>query len=591
MSDTGVDVAMASQTVRGAEVSGEQVEPPRLQISAVRIQNFKKISDTRIELGPITYLVGGNNSGKSSVLQALHTAVSCAQASVELGQQVVAEASLRYSPVADFTLLGHDAPYENRSGGQRGIVEFEGLAAETVDPAEYRIEMYKARNHNNVGVERSGLLAGFGQVICDPNKLFSVYVPGLAGVPHREGMSGYAAVFRKAASGDANLVFRNIIRLLADRDLLGELEQLVGEVLKSHVSFRVNFDLERDLYVDVQLAADSVPDPKNFLPVDLWGTGLLQITQIFAYVLLFKPALLLVDEPDSHLHPSRQKSLGVALERVSEQFHCKVIVSTHSRHLITSASEAVKVVWMKEGRVESSSHRELAALLMDLGALDQLDNSTKTIIYTEDENPKILKQALDSLLLPSGSVKVATFNGLNNTFAAEAFKDMAELMDPVPRVLIHRDRDFLTDQELEEWSRPFVDRGISVFCPPLCDTESYCVSEAHIALATDMDLADVKSLRDAVISENKDELCKKHREKRRFANKRYLDGGAPRTEELWPTTELPTEGCLYGKLLKAKMEEALRKKGLLAQGARLDDVASVELAKELRQVLENPIVP
>ena len=132
MSDTGVDVAMASQAVRDAEVS-EQVEPPRLQISAVRIQNFKKISDTRIELGPITYLVGGNNSGKSSVLQALHTAVSCAQASVELGQQVVAEASLRYSPVADFTLLGHGAPYDNRSGGQRGIVEFEGLAAETAE--------------------------------------------------------------------------------------------------------------------------------------------------------------------------------------------------------------------------------------------------------------------------------------------------------------------------------------------------------------------------------------------------------------------------------------------------------------------------
>lgn len=164
-------------------------------------------------------------------------------------------------------------------------------------------------------------------------------------------------------------------------------------------------------------------------------------------------------------------------------------------------------------------------------------------------------------------------------------------MDPVPRVLIHRDRDFLTDQELEEWSQPFLNRGISVFCSPLCDTESYCVSEEHIALATDMDLADVKSLRDAVISESKDELRKKHREKRRFANKHYLDGGAPRTEELWPTTERPAEGCLYGKLLKAKMEEALRKKGLLTKGARLDDVASVELAEELRQVLENPIIP
>ena len=67
--------------------------PAAFNVSAVRIQNFKRIADTRIELAPVTYLVGGNNSGKSSVLQALHTAVSCAQTSVELSQKVVAEAS------------------------------------------------------------------------------------------------------------------------------------------------------------------------------------------------------------------------------------------------------------------------------------------------------------------------------------------------------------------------------------------------------------------------------------------------------------------------------------------------------------------
>lgn len=591
MSDVAADATTAPTPEGGPDLPGGQTGLSRLQISAVRIQSFKKIADTRIELGPITYLVGGNNSGKSSVLQALHTAVSCAQASVELGQQVVAEASLRYSPVADFALLGHGAPYENRSGGQRGVVEFEGIAAETAEPAEYRIEMYKARNHNNVGVDRSGLVAGFGQVICDPKKLFSVYVPGLAGVPHREEMSGYAAVFRKAASGDANLVFRNIIRLLSDRDMLGELEELVGDVLKSPVSFKVNFDPDRDLYVDIQLAAEGLPGPKDYLPVDLWGTGLLQITQIFAYVLLFKPALLLVDEPDSHLHPSRQKSLGAALERISERFQCRVIVSTHSRHLITGASEAVKVVWMKDGRVESSSQRELAALLMDLGALDQLDNSTKTIIYTEDENPKILQLALDSLALPAESVKIATFNGLNNSFAAEAFKDMAEMMASSPRVLIHRDRDFLTDLEIEEWSRPFLDRGIEVFCPPLCDTEAYCASVPHIASAAGLTPVDAKLLRDAVISANTEALRLKHREKRRFANKRYLDGGAPRTEDLWPVGESPTEAVLYGKLLKTKVEEELRTRGRLIQGGRLDAVPCAELAEQLGSALQAAAVP
>ena len=86
------------------ERSELEIDSARFHISAIRIKNFKKIFDTRIELGSITYLVGGNNSGKSSVLQAIHTAVSCAQVSQEFKQKVIAEASLRYSPVADFAV-------------------------------------------------------------------------------------------------------------------------------------------------------------------------------------------------------------------------------------------------------------------------------------------------------------------------------------------------------------------------------------------------------------------------------------------------------------------------------------------------------
>lgn len=485
---------------------GLEVNSARFQISAIRIKNFKKIFDTRIELGSITYLVGGNNSGKSSVLQAIHTAVSCAQVSQEFKQKVIAEASLRYSPIADFALLGHNSRYTNSKAGSRGNVEFEGSPSNSTESVTYSIEMYKGKNHNNVGVERSGHFNGFGQIICDPKKLFSVYVPGLSGVPHREEMSGYAAVFRKAASGDANLVFRNIIRLLDERNKLGELERLVSEVLKSDIHFQVDFNSERDLYVEVKLAAGENPAADDFRPVDLWGTGLLQITQIFAYVLLFKPALLLVDEPDSHIHPSRQKNLGLALERVSKEFHCKVIISTHSRHLVTSASESVKVVWMKDGRIVPESERELVAILMDLGALDQLDPTAKIIIYTEDRDPRILKKALSSLPSWKDSVEIVSYNGLNNSTIAAAFKSMADLMPLSPQVFVHRDRDCLTDDELGKWSKPFIDHGISVFCPNLCDTESYCITAEHIASVTGVDFDTAQEIRQNIISE-KITLC------------------------------------------------------------------------------------
>lgn len=566
---------------------GLEVNSARFQISAIRIKNFKKIFDTRIELGSITYLVGGNNSGKSSVLQAIHTAVSCAQVSQEFKQKVIAEASLRYSPIADFALLGHNSRYTNSKAGSRGNVEFEGSPSNSTESVTYSIEMYKGKNHNNVGVERSGHFNGFGQIICDPKKLFSVYVPGLSGVPHREEMSGYAAVFRKAASGDANLVFRNIIRLLDERNKLGELERLVSEVLKSDIHFQVDFNSERDLYVEVKLAAGENPVADDFRPVDLWGTGLLQITQIFAYVLLFKPALLLVDEPDSHIHPSRQKNLGLALERVSKEFHCKVIISTHSRHLVTSASESVKVVWMKDGRVVPESERELVAILMDLGALDQLDPTAKIIIYTEDKDTTILEKALDSLPSWKDSVKIVSYNGLNNSTIAAAFKSMADLMPLSPHVIVHRDRDFMTSEELERWSAPFLERGIVVFCPKLCDTESYCVIDSHVAAVTNKSLSDVKLIKDKVISDNVKDLRKSFVEKRRYANGKYnRDGGSPRTDDLWPPAdEHPSDYLLFGKLVKPMLEKELGRVGYLNKNVFLNSQPSEELAKELEQAL------
>ncbi len=566
---------------------GLEVNSARFQISAIRIKNFKKIFDTRIELGSITYLVGGNNSGKSSVLQAIHTAVSCAQVSQEFKQKVIAEASLRYSPIADFALLGHNSRYTNSKAGSRGNVEFEGSPSNSTESVTYSIEMYKGKNHNNVGVERSGHFNGFGQIICDPKKLFSVYVPGLSGVPHREEMSGYAAVFRKAASGDANLVFRNIIRLLDERNKLGELERLVSEVLKSDIHFQVDFNSERDLYVEVKLAAGENPVADDFRPVDLWGTGLLQITQIFAYVLLFKPALLLVDEPDSHIHPSRQKNLGLALERVSKEFHCKVIISTHSRHLVTSASESVKVVWMKDGRIVPESERELVAILMDLGALDQLDPTAKIIIYTEDKDTTILEKALDSLPSWKDSVKIVSYNGLNNSTIAAAFKSMADLMPLSPHVIVHRDRDFMTSEELERWSAPFSERGIVVFCPKLCDTESYCVIDSHVAAVTNKSLSDVKLIKDKVISDNVKDLRKSFVEKRRYANGKYnRDGGSPRTDDLWPPAdEHPSDYLLFGKLVKPMLEKELGRVGYLNKNVFLNSQPSEELAKELEQEL------
>jgi predicted ATPase len=45
----------------------------------IRVQRFKTIEDAPFDLGPINLLVGANNSGKSTIIQALHFGVGVLQ--------------------------------------------------------------------------------------------------------------------------------------------------------------------------------------------------------------------------------------------------------------------------------------------------------------------------------------------------------------------------------------------------------------------------------------------------------------------------------------------------------------------------------
>ena len=549
-----------------------------MNINRISIENFKRIESVEISLGKVNYLVGGNNSGKSSVLQAIHMAVSCAKLSLERKEQVLPESELRYSPTSEFVLLGHSAPYENKATGSRGRVEFFGEANDgTV--ASYRIEIYKGRNYGNVGVDRGGTYTGFGQEIADPRSLFSIYVPGLSGVPHREEYKNYAAVFLKAAGGDANLVFRNIIRILDERDKLFEVKDLLDELI-GPCSIIVDHDAGNDLYVNVQFAQNG----GKLVPIDLVGTGILQVLQIVSYVALFEPKILLVDEPDNHLHPSRQALLSRSFARISENYGATVIVSTHSRHMVASAPEDAKIIWMKDGIVESEECKDLAAVLMDLGALDQIDTKgAECIICTEDKGKSAIEKCVERLNL-ANRVKVISYNGINNSASSIAIKAMCDLFEQQPAVIIHRDRDFLVDDEVTQWGQEYTNRGMHVFCPEFSDIESYHCAPEHIASVYEISIEDAEKILKDILQKNEEEFRSKFRTKRQDANQKFWkDGGSPNTNNLWPENEPATLSRAYGKRLLAKINEHMQSK---AGGRRNLEAIPVEaLAASVRQAI------
>ena len=87
------------------------------KIHTVAIRRFKRLEDISFDLDLAAVFVGGNNSGKSSILQALHFVVAVAQsASLVSGNEwnddaysaVLRPEQLIYTPSADVVSLGHN---------------------------------------------------------------------------------------------------------------------------------------------------------------------------------------------------------------------------------------------------------------------------------------------------------------------------------------------------------------------------------------------------------------------------------------------------------------------------------------------------
>jgi AAA15 family ATPase/GTPase len=100
-------------------------------------------------------IVGGNNSGKSSVLQGIHFYLTAAIASREAGGNTYKQEMLLFCPAQKFEELGHGGPYTNQN--HKGYLAISAKLPEDVE-AEYHISIYRGRNEGNVGCMKFGNL-------------------------------------------------------------------------------------------------------------------------------------------------------------------------------------------------------------------------------------------------------------------------------------------------------------------------------------------------------------------------------------------------------------------------------------------------
>jgi hypothetical protein len=379
-------------------------------LTRVELKYFKKFSDETFHLDRDIVLAGPNNSGKTTLLQAVavwnlalqrwlveHAASSKAEQRTGVP---ISRKDFTAIPLREMNLLwyGRDTAYkkgekQDAKGGEPKLVAItlfgkEGQENEwslTVTLRYFTKETLYAK-----------LIDGNMKPVTDvpepAKRLQVVHVPPFSGIGAEETglQSGYQNLL--VGQGKPGDILRNLLLEVFRND-----EKTCWSELKGHVAELFNYDLlepiyaeATDPYIRLEYRDKSASSRKSkSLDVASAGSGFHQVLTLFGFFYARPASVLLLDEPDAHLHVILQRQVYDRLKTVARQRNCQLLISTHSEVILEDTGpEHILSFYGTPHRLEVETHRDqVREALRRLSSLDILSaESGQNILYVEDES-------------------------------------------------------------------------------------------------------------------------------------------------------------------------------------------------------------
>lgn len=545
-----------------------------MKLVKLEVKNFKRLKSVELDLAEVNILVGTNGSGKSSIIQAIHLAC-CVMRQVERVEKktsTVGIEELDYVPSNNYKLLGHNQPWGNKAGTPSS-----DIALYFQRDATSLVASCKLRSARNAGISITGTIPNdLVDLLRKRQNFFSAYIPGISGIPNKEEKKSKKVALKACSYGDSNVILRNVLLLLKELDEqnIPRIEKWISEIAEP-MKISVLHDEEKDLSISCNINIDG-----GSRPIELIGTGYLQLIQIFSYVLLFKPGILLIDEPDTHLHPTVQEKLMKVLARVAEEQNLRVLLTTHSPFIVRGAPTNANVYWIDAGKMESTN-RQIVELALGWGAFGK-----RVIIVSEDSDLSFLRKLISQW---PGLDRLVTYfpgTGYKNITTPEQAAEIAKALGGKFKILVHRDRDALTDTEVRILQDRYSSMGVKLWFPDMSDIEAYFCQPAFLAEFLGILEPDATAILNEILAKNATTWREQFNSQREAHNRElYKAGGSPTNDDVWQLFQSrPLQGA-KGKSVFRQLKHAITG-NKFREELILKHSVTLEIASSLKSVLE-----
>lgn len=385
-------------------------------IHYIKLHNFKVFGEEKtIELDQPSVLIGPNNSGKTSTLQAL--------ALWSIGVKRWFEAK------------GNSKAVKNLTTGINRL----DIIQVPVQEARYFWKNTEIRKGSTnyiplditVGVEFQGLVFDCKMtfthytpevIYCAPEKSFYEnkeileYVAGIS-VEILYPMSGMITDETLLPKGRVNVligqgrtaeVLRNLCYQIIERDrsdntkLWQEIQSLMKQLFNINL-LPPSFITNRGA---IELKYES-PNVKNPLDISVAGRGQQQMLLLISYLFSHQNSILLLDEPDAHLEILRQKLVFTLLRDLSAKHNNQVVIATHSEVILEEASETNLVMIIDGEPLNIALKKDIKHALLNFGIEHYYKAKLrKNILYIEGSTDIQILKSFAKILKRSKVIEI-----------------------------------------------------------------------------------------------------------------------------------------------------------------------------------------
>ena len=346
-------------------------------IRRVSIRRFKRFEDVAFELPGHVVVAGPNNTGKTTLLQAI--------AAFDL-------ALAHWQELNDFQRHGGAytrAPIARQAFAAVPLRSFDLLWSERQqgDPIEIEIEFERGLQlgmefiANTTEQTFVRPLRRFPPEDLRGARLGCVFVPAMSGLGVEEPVYQPPKIEQLLFQARPGEVLRNLLLQVSNQGeawnaLTASIRELFGYVLQPPDGRGAN------------ILAEYSPRPDGpRLDIASAGSGFLQVLMLLTFLHTRPGSILLLDEPDAHLHVILQDAVYAELRRVAAEKRSQLVIATHSEVIIDAAEPRHVCVLLDRPRMLADTE-ERAVLIRSLKSLTNEDVmraiDAPGILYVDD---------------------------------------------------------------------------------------------------------------------------------------------------------------------------------------------------------------